>query len=218
MADLYNDVTLISQSLLCMHTWGTAMPVQWDRWANLVKSFRLTQQKQLQFPSCVSLVSPELFLDLGVDSFGLFRLLAQATSHHGIQSHHRMSWKARRTGGGEPGYTSRKVANKWSWAEGFNKSRQQDKSVRSRFFPETWRSSPRWSKLLSSVKYLTAPSASCAKILRLRGLAVVQWKFAMQHVCKHLRWLPTVQTSILLDARSKWAAETSLGALEANCC
>lgn len=123
-------------------------------------------------------------------------------------------------GGGEAGYTSRKAANKWSWAEGFNKlpRRGQPQSHALVSFQKPGDPHRRWSKLLSSVKYLTAQSASCAKILRLRGLAVVQWRFAMQHVCKHLRWLLTVQTSILLDARSKWAAETSLGALEANCC
>lgn len=45
---------------------------------------RHTQQQQLQLPSCVSPVSPELFLDLGIDAFGLLRLLAEATSHHGV--------------------------------------------------------------------------------------------------------------------------------------
>lgn len=43
-----------------------------------------TQQQQLQLPSCVSSVSPELFLDLGIDAFGLLRLLAEATSHRGV--------------------------------------------------------------------------------------------------------------------------------------
>lgn len=78
--------------------------MQWVRLGSgrvsLVNSFTLTQQKQLQFPSCIPLVSPQLLLDLGVDTFGLFRLLAQATSHYGIKSHHRMKSPSDR---GDPG-------------------------------------------------------------------------------------------------------------------
>lgn len=48
------------------------------------RTCRLTQQEQLQLPSRISLVSSELLLDLSVDSFGLLRLLTQATSHHGV--------------------------------------------------------------------------------------------------------------------------------------
>lgn len=43
-----------------------------------------TQQQQLQLPPRVPLVPSELLLDLGVDPLGLLRLLAQATSHHGV--------------------------------------------------------------------------------------------------------------------------------------
>lgn len=68
--------------------------------ATLVHSLTLTQKKQLQFPPRVPLVSPQLLLDLGVDTFGLFRLLAQATSHYGIKSHHRMNSPSDRRGGG----------------------------------------------------------------------------------------------------------------------
>lgn len=47
----------------------------------------LTEQQQLELAPGVALVPPQLLLNLGVDPFGLLHLIAQATRHHGLQSH-----------------------------------------------------------------------------------------------------------------------------------
>lgn len=46
-----------------------------------------TEQQQFQLSPGVPLVSAQLFVNFCIDSFRLLRLLAQAASHHGLQSH-----------------------------------------------------------------------------------------------------------------------------------
>lgn len=52
-----------------------------------------TEEKQFQLSPGVSLVSAELFVNFCIDSFRLLRLFAQATSHHGLQSHPLWFWQ-----------------------------------------------------------------------------------------------------------------------------
>lgn len=47
----------------------------------------LTEQQQLELAPGVALVPPQLLLDLGVNPLGLLHLIAEATRHHGLQSH-----------------------------------------------------------------------------------------------------------------------------------
>lgn len=47
----------------------------------------LTEQQQLELAPGVALIPPQLLLDLGVDPLGLLHLIAEATRHHGLQSH-----------------------------------------------------------------------------------------------------------------------------------
>lgn len=64
------------------------------KWVNRLSCYKLTQQQKFKLSSRISFVSPELFVDLGVDSLGLLRLFTHATGHHGLQSHHRNVWRS----------------------------------------------------------------------------------------------------------------------------
>lgn len=68
--------------------------MQVHKWVNRQSCYELTQQQKFKLSSRISFVSPELLVDLGVDSLGLLRLFTHATGHHGLQSHHRNVWRS----------------------------------------------------------------------------------------------------------------------------
>lgn len=78
---------------LTMPLKSNLMPKPGDERAAAVRD-ALTEQEEFEFSPGISLVSPELFVDLGVDSFGLLRLFTHATGHHGLQSHHHSVWRS----------------------------------------------------------------------------------------------------------------------------